>query len=150
MAADKYIPVAFVNAHMGAAVASVLYEADSTFLGVLIEGATASVQSAMRNNGYTVVASGADDTLCTDQLVKLAVMGTLWEMLASRPQFGVELPKDWATHPAKRAMGDILSGAAQLPTAISVRSAVGGISISDHDATTGIEPNATRDNLGGY
>src|SRR3990172_2929305 len=144
--ADEYITTAYVDAHIGIGLRQTWFPV-ATELVTLIEGATGFVQSYLRNSGYSTPSSTTDET------VKMAVMGALWQMAASRPATTVKIPEDWKEHPCRKAYVDILNGSVQLTHALNTRSAVGGVAFTAGTvagSTSGRPAVATHTALLGY
>lgn len=156
--ADRYINASYVAKFLGTSVVNALVndetEDPDDVLGAMIEAATASVQSDMRNSGYTVAADTVGDgVLQSDPLVRSATMGALWELLVGRPGTTIALPEEWKSHPLNVARVDIRNGNAQLPLSVTARDAVGGVSFtdSDPDSVDGRPPRMSREEIGtGY
>lgn len=152
--ADRYIDSSYVGAFVGTAVVTALL-GDSTLttsnvLNPLIEAATAEVQAALRNSGYTATADTVGDgVLMSDPAVRLATMGALFPLLFGRAEFGVAKPDDWAEHPANQMRVKILNGDANLSLTRTVRDAVGGVAVSAQTGTY-TAPRATRTELADY
>ncbi len=102
---DRYIDEAYVKAHIGSKLEVAMRSVHGVSVDTLIEGGTALVQLSLRKHGYDTAAAG------DDPLVKLAVMGAVWTMLASIPEISLKLPEGWDKHPAKVARDAIEAGA---------------------------------------
>lgn len=146
--ADQYIDSTYVHAHMGSAVVTVLGAITGVSLTQLIESATARVQTALRNSGYSTPATTSDQT------VKLVTFGVLREMLSDIPEANLPLPDDWANragNPA-RMLSEIVEGQIQLDGhTLTLASAVGGWQMSSHeDTSSGFPQRASRSQLRGF
>lgn len=148
--ADKYIDATFIKAHLGGGYYDAVVALTSVSVGVMIESATALVQGAMRNSGYTPPAT--EDPADVEAAVKVAVLGAFREMFASIPEKAIALPANWATDPVKVTMDAILSGNLKLAAEPSQAGAVGGAIFTS--ATEGVDgarpPRASREQLEGY
>ncbi len=142
----SYIDSTFVDAYLGTAVRTALVSDSGANLTTLIEGATAIVQTALRNSGYSVPTTTTDDT------VKLAVMGALWVTLSSRPEYQIALPENWKEHPCRAAYVGILNGDCPVTLSLTSRDAVGGFSFSDAStsSSTGRVAYASRSAMKGW
>jgi hypothetical protein len=129
--ADRYIDVALVDAAIGRSVRESLVGDDAApgELLIVIELATALVQSYLRNSGYATPAT-QDPTEILDGTVKLAVVGAVWEMLAEKPDNSLQLPDNWATSMYRVALDGILSGSVVLNLTQNLGNAPGGITVS--------------------
>lgn len=146
--ADAYIDETYVRAHMGTALESALVGIAGTSLTTLIEAATARVQAALRNSGYSTPST------TTDEMVKLAVFGVVREMVSDIPEASLPLPDDWrsrATNPMS-ILKEIISGEVQLSGhTLTTAAAVGGWQMSSHADTAAAYPQRTsRQQLKGY
>ncbi len=146
--ADTYVSETYVENALGANyVAAVAAALD---LDQVREAATAVVQVAMRNSGYT---AGADtDGATVEEFVKLATLGALQEMIASSPEVSIPLPANWETNPNKMAFQQIVDGTAALAGTPSQIGGVGGMKMTsaDPDDPNGIPRRTTRTNMQGY
>ena len=146
--ADQYIDDTYVKAHMGTALVTAIGSISGVSLTQLIESATARVQAALRNSGYSTPST------TTDQTVKLVTFGVLREMLSDVPEANLPLPDDWANrseNPA-RMLSEIVEGQIQLSGhTLTLSSAVGGWSMSSHlDTSSGYPQRASRSQLRGF
>lgn len=145
--ADAYIDRTYVREHLGKGFEDAISTLDGVDIVTKIEASTALVQGAMRAAGY------ATATTTTDELVKLAVLGGTWIMLASTPEGNIPLPDGWETHPANLAYQGILTGTLQLSADPSKIAAKGGWKMSSHAADgsdTSYVQRASRSQLKGY
>lgn len=155
--ADRYIDAQYVRQYLGSAVVDSLTSDDvedaDDILGTLIEAATASVQTDLRNSGYDTPSDAVGDgATMGDPFVRMATMGTLWPLLTGRPDVTVALPDGWDEHPANVARAQIHNGRATLTLSRAAIGAVGGMKATDSSVytSTGQPPRATRANLVGY
>lgn len=144
--ADTYIDSTYVNGWLGTSTATALTSDTGASLTVILEACTSLIQSYLRNSGY------ATPSTTTDEVVKLATMGAVWESLCSRPEWGLKLPENWDRHPAKVAYVGIVNGDTTTTHSLTSRDAYGGWTFSDSSTTTttGRVPRATRSQLAGY
>lgn len=133
--ADRYIDIPYVDACLELSVRLSLVEiADD--LNLFIEDATAETAGLLRNSGYDLPVSPivvAD----VHPLVRSATMCGVWERLALRPRYSIELPSDWGDMPYRRALDGIGDGTLQLGSGQSAGSAPGGWLFSDITSKTG-------------
>jgi len=133
--ADNYVTSAIADVWWSADVREELFSTDSGsylsshFLAMAC-AATAKVQSDLRSSGYTPPTRST-----TDEYIKMATMGVLWEMAAGRPDKNLVLPQDWETSPLKLAADAIELGTAQLTIALDKGGAVGGIQTSEYSTS---------------
>lgn len=140
--ADTYITATYVKGALGTGLYNALDGVTGFSWTQLREGATASIQVAMRNSGYS------PGTTTTNQYVMMATMGQLWEMASSLPEKNIPLPENWDTNPYNLARIAILNGDADLGDAITKIRAVGGWKFSDHSsASTGRQQRSGRSDL---
>lgn len=144
--ADQYIDAAYVRNFLGTNVEGTIEAYTGVGLTQHIEAATSLVQSYLRNSGYETPATTTDET------VKMATMGAVWQTFASVPEASLPLPENWADHPLRIAYIGILDGSAQLTLTQADANAPGGMTFSDSTsgANTARTPYATRANLRGY
>jgi len=132
--ADAYIDSAYVTDHLGSAFTNAAQVA-GVDLTVKIEGATSLIQGYMRQAGYPTPST--TDPTEVEEAVKLAVFGALVVMLQSTPEVSVNLPDNWAEHPARVAYLGILNGELQLAAAVDKSAAFGGFKWSDGTSSAG-------------
>ena len=148
--ADRYIDETFIKAHIGGGYYDAVAALTGVSVGVIIESATALVQGAMRNSGYTPPAT--TDPADVEPAVKVAALGLFVEMFANVPEKAIALPPNWATSPIKITTEAILSGNMRLAAEPSQAGAVGSAIFTS--ATEGVEgarpPRASREQLEGY
>jgi len=154
--AARYIDDAYVRARVGNAyLTAALVASDGVELSALIEDATASIQTALRNSGYESLATDVDVTAggtYSDAYVKMAVFGRVREKLAQLPQSAIPLPEDWANTDEKLALDAILSGDAQLASTPTQISAVGGAEFTESDplVSDSVPQRSSRSELAGF
>lgn len=146
--ADKYVSTAYVQDMLGTGYTTAV--AAALDLDQQVEAATAVVQVAMRNSGYTPPTS--TDGTGVEEFVKLATLGALQELVASAPETAIALPETWETNPAKMAFAQIVSGDAKLAATPSQTGSVGGIILSDSDIDneSSVYRKTTRERMTGY
>ena len=145
---DQYLTSAFIRAHLGTGYESAVTSITGVSQTTLIESATAVIQTALRNSGYSPPAT--ETATDVEEYVKLATLGCYRELLASVPEGSIPLPENWAQHPAKLAYTAILSGDARLAATPAIDTAVGGWSFSDTSSDGDRPQRASRDELSGY
>ena len=146
--ADAYITEAYVEEHLGKNYVDAVQAVTGIDLDTFIEAATARVQSSLANTGYST------PTTTSDEMVKLAVLGIVREMVSDVPDAAQPLPSDWAgraTNPV-RILEEIATGRIPLlGHTLSVPAAVGGWEASDHtDTADGFPRKTTKTELSGY
>lgn len=140
--ADRYVDRDYVEATLGAKyIASSLAETGRD-LDVLIEQGTAVVRGALKNSGYAQPVSS--DGVGVEEIVKLAVVGQMIELLATAPGTSVPLPENWENSPYRKAFDQIVSGELQLDADPESLGAVGGFGLQ-RTATT--ERRTTADEM---
>lgn len=147
--ADAYATVTFARAHLGTDYLTAAVAVTAQFT-TLSESATSMVQSAMRNSGYTPPTS--TDGTGVEEVVKLATLGVLRELVATRPQFAIPLPPDWENHPAKIAYQQIIDGEMALAAEPDQLGAVGGMQFteSDPDIDDSVPQRTRASEMAGY
>lgn len=111
-----------------------------------IQLASSLIVGYLQNSGYTP----GDST--TDDRVKLATIGALWEMLASIPEVSIALPANWEAHPARIAYVGILNGDLPVSHTVTEKDAIGGSQLTEHrEGVTGaVRQRTSREELGGF
>lgn len=145
--ADSYIDTDYIKANLGTGVYDAIAAVTGTSFTQRIYSATALVQSYLRNSGYATPATTTDET------VKLAVLGALWQMACSTPETNLALPEAWEDHPARLALKGIVKGDVQIAGhALSIPDAVGGWGFTEHatGATDTRQQRASRKELAGF
>jgi len=133
--ADQYIDSAYIIDHIGS---DYLTAATATGLDitVMIEGATALIQGALRQAGYPTPSTTTPSEV--EELTKLAVLGAFVEELNGVPENGVSMPESWERSPAFRAYAGILNGTLQPAAAVDKSAAFGGFKWSDGTSSAGV------------
>lgn len=144
--ADSYIDTDYVKANLGTGVYNAIAAVTGQSFTQAIYSATALVQSYLRNSGYATPATTTDET------VKLAVLGALWQMVASTPETNLSLPEAWEDHPARLALKGIVGGNVMLTHALTTSAAIGGWTFTERatGATDTRQQRASRSELGGF
>lgn len=140
--ADRYIDIAYVDACLELSVRLSLAD-NADEINTFIEDASAEVAGLLRNSGYDVPAAPivvAD----VHPTVRSATMCGVWERMALRPRYSLELPDKWEEMPYRRALDGIGDGTLQLGSGQTTSSAPGGWLFSDVTTKTG------NGRLGGY
>lgn len=142
--ADRYIDVAYVQACLELSTALSLADVTAD-INLFIEAATAEVQGLMRNSGYDVFVPAVPVVIANvHPTIRDAVMCGVWERMAMRPRYSLELPANWADLPYRRALDGIETGELQLGSGQSTSSAPGGWLFTDVVTRSG------RGKLSGY
>ncbi len=143
----QYIDETYVEAHLGSGYVNAVQAISGVYLSTLITAGTARVQSALKAAGY----STPDTT--ADEVVKLAVLGCVREMVADVPEAAQQLPDDWAQRAQNpvRILREIVNG--DVPSlashSLDTSTAVGGSQFSISTAS-GLPKRTTKRELGGY
>jgi hypothetical protein len=149
--ADRYIDENYITERMGAGIVEAIQEIRGISLTSLIESATSTVQSFMRNSGYATP-STQDPTEITEIAVKDAVCMAVWIAAAAIPEASLKLSDNYKEHPAYQAYSGIVTGNVPLSAQPSQSGAVGGMLFST--STVGVSGSLTqrtsRENLSGY
>jgi len=133
--ADRYIDIAYVDACLELSVRLSLAE-NADEINLFIEDSSAEVAGLMRNSGYDLPASPIV-VANVHPSVRSATMCGVWERMALRPRYSLELPDNWADMPYRRALDGIGDGTLQLGSGQSTSSAPGGWLFSDIISKTG-------------
>lgn len=140
--ANQYIDASYVDAYLGSNVRAALFTdrsgiySESNF-NILATSATAVIETALRNSGYTIPVGTVDDITTVPEYVKMATMGVFIPMAYKRPEHRLQLPEDWDNDPCQLAYEAILTGAANLETemVLSDNGAVGGAVFSEQSTS---------------
>ncbi len=146
--ADQYINAAYITAHLGSDyyTAAVAHSSD---VDVLIEASTALVQSAMKNSGYTLVAT--QDPADVDELAKFATLEVFRWKLANIPEATLPLPEGWESSIGGQMVAKIIDGDYPMPSLDpSAVGSIGGMTVTDPLVTTNAERKTTRTELADY
>jgi len=137
--ANQYLDTDYVDAFLGSSVRSALFTPtggsySTTNFNTLAQTATAMVETALRNSGYTPPIATVSTASTVDPYVRMATYGVFCELASTRPEKALKLPESWETNPAKMAYQAILSGDANLDLTLIVSSAIGGITFSEQSS----------------
>lgn len=131
---SAYLATSDVDALIGANERQALFSDDNTVAGYSVtyftslnEKASAVIQSAAKNAGYTLGATTTDD------LVKLCTLGQIIAMAYGRK--GLLVPSQWQYIVDMRT--DLINGNLPLSMSPDAADAVGGLQWSDQTSTTG-------------
>jgi len=149
--ADQYLTTAEIEG-LGSDYTDAVAALDGVDFDTLNEQATALIQSAMRNSGYSPAVSSDGSSTDIEPIVKLATLGAFRELLASIPEGSIPLPEAWDTNPQKVAYAQMISGEIALAATPNQIGAVGGMMFtsSDPDVDGSIPRKASSDELSGY
>ncbi len=150
--ADAYLTEEEIRGSLGSGYVRAVEGLDGVDITTLNQQATALIQSAMRNSGYSPAASPDGTSTSIEPIVKLATLGAFRELLAAIPEGSIPLPETWAENPAKIAYAQFISGEIQLAAQPSQIGSVGGMLFteSDPDVEGSVPRKASRDELSGY
>lgn len=136
--ANQYLDTDYVDAFLGSSVRAALFTPaggsySSANFNTLAQAATADIETALRNSGYTPPTATVSTASTVDGYVRLATYGSFCEMASVRPEKALKLPENWENNPAKLAYQRILDGDANLSSTLTltVSSAVGGVKFSE-------------------
>lgn len=140
--ANQYLDTTYVDAFLGSSVRAALFTPtggsySTANFNTLAQAATADIETALRNSGYTPPTATVATASTVDAYVRLAAYGSFCELASVRPEKALKLPENWENNPAKVAYQRILDGDANLSDSLTLTAseAIGGVTFSEQSTS---------------